>query len=137
MERARRSWPSEHPILVDKFLEERHRGGCRLPCDGTRTVIGGVMQHIEEAGIHSGDSACVMPPHLARRTRSSRRSSQQTRALALELNVSGLMNIQFAVPAPGSDDQVYVLEGKPAGQPDRAVRVEGHRPFRWPASRPW
>ena len=98
----------EHPILVDKFLEDAIEVDVDALADGSEVVIGGVMQHIEEAGIHSGDSACVLPPislkpHLLAEIR------QQTRALGLELRVSGLMNIQFAI----KDDQVYLLEVNP------------------------
>jgi carbamoyl-phosphate synthase large subunit len=98
----------EHPILVDKFLEDAIEVDVDALADGREVVIGGVMQHIEEAGIHSGDSACVLPPislkpHLLEEIR------QQTRALGLELGVSGLMNIQFAI----KDEQVYLLEVNP------------------------
>jgi len=98
----------EHPILVDKFLEDAIEVDVDALADGSEVVIGGVMQHIEEAGIHSGDSACVLPPislkpHLLAEIR------EQTRALGLELGVSGLMNIQFAI----KDDQVFLLEVNP------------------------
>src|SRR5205807_2458291 len=77
--------------------------------DGTRTLIGGVMQHIEEAGVHSGDSACVIPPHSLPAAVVAT-IKLQTRALALELGVKGLMNVQFAV---GRDGTVHVLEVNP------------------------
>jgi carbamoyl-phosphate synthase large subunit len=76
--------------------------------DGERTVIGGIMEHIEEAGIHSGDSACVLPPYSLS-LEIQEEIKRQTRALAAELGVVGLMNIQFAV----KDHQVYVLEVNP------------------------
>ena len=98
----------EHPILVDKFLEDAIEVDVDALCDGTEVVIGGIMQHIEEAGIHSGDSACSLPPYsLAPAIVDDIR--RQTEALALELNVIGLMNIQFAV----KDGDVYLLEVNP------------------------
>ncbi len=84
------------PILIDKFLESAVEVDVDSLSDGTRTYIGGVMQHIEEAGIHSGDSACVIPPHsLPPDVVAEIR--RQTRELARELNVKGLMNVQFAI----------------------------------------
>ncbi|MGO9580233.1 MAG: carbamoyl-phosphate synthase large subunit [Desulfobaccales bacterium] len=98
----------DHPILIDKFLEDAIEVDVDAICDGHITVIGGIMEHIEEAGIHSGDSACVLPPYSL--TRSIQEEiKQQTRALAAELGVIGLLNIQFAV----KDHQVYVLEVNP------------------------
>ena len=98
----------DHPILIDKFLEDAIEVDVDAICDGHITVIGGIMEHIEEAGIHSGDSACVLPPYSL--TRSIQEEIKtQTRALAAELGVIGLLNIQFAV----KDDQVYVLEVNP------------------------
>jgi carbamoyl-phosphate synthase large subunit len=97
------------PILIDKFLESAIEVDVDSLSDGRRTLIGGVMQHIEEAGVHSGDSACVIPPHsLSRQVVEEIR--RQTRALAQELNVRGLMNVQFAVARDGT---VYVLEVNP------------------------
>lgn len=97
------------PILIDKFLESAIEVDVDCLSDGARTLIGGVMQHIEEAGIHSGDSACVIPPHSlpAPVVDEIRR---QTRELARELQVQGLMNVQFAVSRDGT---VYVLEVNP------------------------
>ncbi len=98
----------DHPILIDKFLEDAIEVDVDAICDGHITVIGGIMEHIEEAGIHSGDSACVLPPYSL--TRSIQEEIKaQTRALAAELGVIGLINIQFAV----KDNQVYVLEVNP------------------------
>jgi carbamoyl-phosphate synthase large subunit len=104
------------PVLIDKFLESAIEVDVDGLSDGTRTVIGGVMQHIEEAGIHSGDSACVLPPHsLPPEVVDEIR--RQTRELARELKVKGLMNIQFAVQkAPKGADApaaIYVLEVNP------------------------
>jgi carbamoyl-phosphate synthase large subunit len=98
----------DHPILIDKFLEDAIEVDVDAICDGRITVIGGLMEHIEEAGIHSGDSACVLPPYSL--TRSIQEDIKtQTRALAAELGVIGLLNIQFAV----KDRQIYVLEVNP------------------------
>jgi carbamoyl-phosphate synthase large subunit len=95
-------------ILVDKFLESAVEVDVDGLCDGTQAVIGGVMQHIEEAGIHSGDSTSVLPPHsLPFSVIAS--IEEQTRQIALELGVVGLLNIQFAV----QDHRVYVLEVNP------------------------
>jgi carbamoyl-phosphate synthase large subunit len=98
----------EHPVLVDKFLNDAIEIDVDAVCDGTRVVIGGVMEHIEEAGVHSGDSACSLPPYSlgADVVEEIRR---QTVALALGLKVVGLMNIQFAVQA----GTIYVLEVNP------------------------
>src|SRR5262249_58441068 len=84
------------PVLIDKFLESAFEIDVDCLCDGQRVIIGGVMQHIEEAGVHSGDSACVIPPHSLPRA-VIEEIKRQTRALALELQVKGLMNVQFAV----------------------------------------
>src|SRR5205085_165389 len=84
------------PVLIDKFLESAIEVDVDCLADGRRTYIGGVMQHIEEAGIHSGDSACVIPPHSLPPTVVAE-IKRQTRELARELNVKGLMNVQFAV----------------------------------------
>jgi carbamoyl-phosphate synthase large subunit len=98
----------EHPILIDKFLEDAIEVDVDAVCDGVRTIVGGVMEHIEEAGIHSGDSACAIPPYsLSAETIA--RLKEQTHALAEALQVRGLMNIQFAV----KDGDIYVLEVNP------------------------
>jgi carbamoyl-phosphate synthase large subunit len=98
----------DRPILVDKFLEEAIEIDVDAIADGRIVVIGGIMEHIEEAGIHSGDSTCVLPPHtLGRAVVDEIRRA--TKALATELAVVGLMNVQFAV----KDDKVYVLEVNP------------------------
>jgi carbamoyl-phosphate synthase large subunit len=97
------------PILIDKFLESAIEVDVDCLCDGQRTLIGGVMQHIEEAGIHSGDSACVIPPHSLTAP-VIEVIKRQTSAMALELKVKGLMNVQFAV---SRDGVVYVLEVNP------------------------
>jgi carbamoyl-phosphate synthase large subunit len=95
-------------VLIDKFLEDAIEVDVDAISDGQTIVIGGIMEHIEEAGIHSGDSACVLPPYsLSKEIQAD--IKQQTRALARELGVIGLLNIQFAV----KDGQVFVLEVNP------------------------
>ena len=98
----------DHPILIDKFLEGAIEIDVDAICDGHQTVIGGIMEHIEEAGIHSGDSASVLPPH-GLSPGLSKRIMEQTRQLAEALHVIGLLNIQFAV----RDDEIFVLEVNP------------------------
>jgi carbamoyl-phosphate synthase large subunit len=98
----------EHPVLIDKFLEDAIEVDVDAVCDGTRTIVGGVMEHIEEAGIHSGDSACAIPP-FSLSADIVRRLKEQTYALAEALSVRGLMNIQFAVKG----GEIYVLEVNP------------------------
>ncbi|MGL4368171.1 MAG: carbamoyl-phosphate synthase large subunit, partial [Spirochaetota bacterium] len=85
----------EHPVLVDKFLEEALEIDVDAICDGEDVYIGAIMEHIEEAGIHSGDSACMIPPKSISADMMAEIATQ-TKALALELGVKGLMNIQFA-----------------------------------------
>jgi carbamoyl-phosphate synthase large subunit len=98
----------DHPVLIDKFLEDAIEVDVDALSDGTRTIVAGVMEHIEEAGIHSGDSACAIPPYsLGQEIIEELR--RQTRLLAEALNVCGLMNIQFAV----KDGAIYVLEVNP------------------------
>ncbi len=98
----------EYPILIDKYLQDAIEVDVDALCDGTDVVIGGVMEHIEEAGIHSGDSACSLPPYSLP-TEVVSEIKRQTRLLALALKVVGLINIQFAV----KDKKVYVLEVNP------------------------
>jgi len=98
----------EHPILVDAFLEDAFEFDVDALCDGTDVFVAGIMQHIEEAGIHSGDSACVLPAYEL--TSISRRLIKDyTKELALSLNTVGLINIQFAM----KNDVVYVIEVNP------------------------
>ena len=98
----------EHPILIDKFLEDAIEVDVDAIADGERVVIGGIMEHIEEAGIHSGDSACVLPPYTLS-DQLLEVIKENTYALAKELKVKGLMNIQYAV----RNDVVYILEVNP------------------------
>jgi len=98
----------EHPILIDKFLDEAIEIDVDALCDGTDVVIGGIMEHIEEAGIHSGDSACSLPPYsISDEVVAEIR--RQTVLMALELNVKGLMNVQYAL----KDGVIYILEVNP------------------------
>ncbi len=98
----------EHPVLVDKFLQNAIEVDVDALSDGSEVVIGGIMQHIEEAGIHSGDSACTLPP-FSLPDAIIAEIRRQTIALALELKVIGLMNIQFAI----KDGAIYLLEVNP------------------------
>jgi len=107
MERAVQASP-DHPILVDKFLEDAIEMDVDAISDGETVVIGGIMEHIEEAGIHSGDSACSLPPRSVSEIL-LKEIREQTKAMALELGVVGLINIQFAI----KDEVVYVLEVNP------------------------
>ncbi len=98
----------QRPVLIDKFLEEAVEVDVDAVCDGTDCVIGAVMEHIEEAGVHSGDSACVIPAQqLSKKVQDEIRS--QTVKIAKALNVIGLLNIQYAV----QNEQVYILEVNP------------------------
>jgi len=97
-----------HPILIDKFLEDAIEVDVDAVADGEMCIVAGVMEHIEEAGVHSGDSACVLPPHTLSKD-IVERIKTQTKALAKELKVVGLMNVQYAV----KDNEVYVLEVNP------------------------
>ena len=101
----------EHPILVDKFLEDAIEIDVDALSDGEDVFIGGIMEHIEEAGVHSGDSACVMPPQSISNDVLETIKEYTTR-LALELNVVGLMNIQYAVKTD-TGSKVYIIEANP------------------------
>ena len=107
MEHAVEASP-EHPILIDNFLEKATEVDVDAISDGTDVIIGGVMEHIEEAGIHSGDSACSLPA-FSMDSKLIETIKEQACALARELNVIGLINIQFAV----KNDDIYILEVNP------------------------
>ncbi|AKS34535.1 carbamoyl-phosphate synthase large subunit [Mycolicibacterium goodii] len=98
----------EHPVLVDRFLEDAIEIDVDALCDGTEVYVGGIMEHIEEAGIHSGDSACALPPVTLGRSdiEAVRRA---TEAIAHGIGVVGLLNVQYAL----KDDVLYVLEANP------------------------
>jgi len=99
---------NDHPILIDQFIENAFEFDVDALCDGEEVFIGGIMQHIEEAGVHSGDSSCVIPPYEVSDV-VKKEIESITAKLALELKVVGLINLQFAV----KDDKVYVLEVNP------------------------
>jgi carbamoyl-phosphate synthase large subunit len=99
---------NEHPILIDKFLDDAAELDVDAISDGSTVVVAGIMEHIEEAGIHSGDSACSLPP-FSLNPDLIQEIKRQTRLLALELKVKGLMNIQFAI----KDETIYILEVNP------------------------
>jgi carbamoyl-phosphate synthase large subunit len=105
---AAREEGMEPTLLIDQYLDHAIEVDVDLVCDGTKAVIGGVMQHIEEAGVHSGDSTSVLPPHSLP-SHVVATIEKQAKAMALELGVVGLMNVQFAV----KDEVVYVLEVNP------------------------
>ncbi|NNE44373.1 MAG: ATP-grasp domain-containing protein [Gemmatimonadetes bacterium] len=107
MKESQKASPGQ-PVQIDLFLEDAFEFDVDALCDGDRCVIGGVMQHIEEAGIHSGDSACVLPPYKIG-DRDLEIIRTQTAAVARELGVRGLVNIQFAIQG----DDVYILEVNP------------------------
>jgi carbamoyl-phosphate synthase large subunit len=98
----------EHPVLIDRFLEDAIEVDVDALSDGTEVIIGGIMEHIEEAGIHSGDSACSLPPYSLSSGLVDTIKTH-SKALARELNVIGLMNVQFAV----KDNDIYILEVNP------------------------
>ncbi|TDZ45521.1 carbamoyl-phosphate synthase large subunit [Mycobacteroides franklinii] len=98
----------EHPVLVDRFLEDAIEIDVDALCDGTEVYLGGVMEHIEEAGIHSGDSACALPPVTLGRS-DIEKVRTATEAIAHGIGVVGLLNVQYAL----KDDVLYVLEANP------------------------
>ncbi|MEH6457936.1 MAG: carbamoyl-phosphate synthase large subunit [Cocleimonas sp.] len=99
---------NDSPVLLDRFLDDAIEVDVDAICDGKDVLIGGIMQHIEQAGVHSGDSACSLPPYsLSKEIQDKLRD--QSREMALALNVVGLMNVQFAIKG----DDVYVLEVNP------------------------
>jgi carbamoyl-phosphate synthase large subunit len=102
----------DHPVLIDKFLEDAIEVDVDAVADGELVIVGGVMEHIEEAGIHSGDSACAIPP-FSLPTSVIEEIKQATYAMARSLNVRGLMNVQYAVKTVDGKHIVYVLEVNP------------------------
>ncbi len=99
---------NDAPVLLDRFLDDAIEVDIDAICDGKEVVIGGIMEHIEQAGVHSGDSACSLPPHsLSKEIQDVMR--EQVKAMALELGVVGLMNTQFAI----KDGEVYLIEVNP------------------------
>ncbi|MFC7421974.1 carbamoyl-phosphate synthase large subunit [Iodobacter arcticus] len=103
---------NDSPVLLDRFLNDAIEVDVDAICDGTDVLIGGIMEHIEQAGVHSGDSACSLPPFsLSKEIQDELR--RQTVLMAKGLNVVGLMNVQFAIQGKGSDAVVFVLEVNP------------------------
>jgi len=103
---------NDSPVLLDRYLNDAIEVDVDALCDGTDVVIGGIMEHIEQAGVHSGDSACSLPPYsLSNALQDELR--RQTLLMAMALKVVGLMNVQFAVKQEDGVDVVYVLEVNP------------------------
>jgi len=103
---------NDSPVLLDRFLNDAIEVDVDALCDGDQVLMGGIMEHIEQAGVHSGDSACSLPPYsLSLSIQNELR--QQTVAMAKALGVVGLMNVQFAIKGQGEDAVVYVLEVNP------------------------
>ena len=102
----------DSPVLLDRFLNDAIEVDVDCLSDGTRTFIGGVMEHIEQAGVHSGDSACSLPPYSLKQA-TIEELKRQTSLMAKGLNVVGLMNVQFAIQQKDGEDVVYVLEVNP------------------------
>ena len=98
----------DNPILIDKFIDHAMEVDVDAISDGTQVHVAGIMQHIEEAGIHSGDSACSLPP-VSIKPFLIKEIENQTKKLALALKVKGFMNIQFAI----KKDEIYVIEVNP------------------------
>src|SRR5438128_3872672 len=98
------------PVLIDRYLRDAIEVDVDAICDGTDVAVCGVLQHIEEAGVHSGDSACSIPPYSLT-AEIVGEIERQTRELALALKVKGLMNVQFAV----KEGEVYLIEVNPRG----------------------
>ena len=98
----------EHPILIDRFLEDAYEFDVDAICDGEDVFIGGIMQHIEEAGVHSGDSSCMLPAYMLPDD-IDKKIRTQTRHIALQLNTLGLINIQYAL----KDNELYIIEVNP------------------------
>ena len=100
----------DSPVLLDRFLDDAIEVDVDAICDGEQVLVGGIMQHIEQAGVHSGDSACSLPPYSLSED-VQKRMREMARELALGLNVVGLMNAQFAIKG----DDIYVIEVNPRG----------------------
>jgi carbamoyl-phosphate synthase large subunit len=103
----------DSPVLIDQYLSRATEVDVDALCDGTDVFVAGVMEHIEEAGVHSGDSACSLPP-FSLSAATIAEMKRQTEKMALALNVRGLMNVQFAIEEPHSDSpRIFVLEVNP------------------------
>jgi carbamoyl-phosphate synthase large subunit len=117
---------NESPVLLDRFLDDAIEVDIDAICDGRDVLIGGIMEHIEQAGVHSGDSACSLPPYTLSQSLQDRMREQM--AMARSLGVVGLMNAQFAIKG----DDIYILEVNPRAP--RAPSPSSPRPSgcRWP-----
>ena len=113
----------EHPVLVDRFIDDAVEIDVDALYDGTELFLGGVMERVEEAGIHSGDSSCALPPITLGAARDHSGSGEATESIARGVGVLGLINIQFAL----GSDVLYVLEANPRASSDRPVRLQGDR----------
>src|SRR5690606_20079738 len=102
----------DSPVLLDRFLNDAIEVDVDCICDGERVLIGGVMEHIEQAGVHSGDSACSLPPYSLS-TQLVDELKRQSALMARALDVVGLMNVQFAIQETNGEHRVYVLEVNP------------------------
>ena len=102
----------DSPVLIDGYLRDATELDVDVLCDGDEVVVAGILEHIEEAGVHSGDSACSMPPHSLSQAIIDE-LTRQASAMAKALNVVGLMNVQFAVRG----DTIYVIEANPRASP--------------------
>ncbi len=112
----------DNPVLIDRYLNDAIEVDVDCIADGETVYVAGVMEHIEEAGIHSGDSACSLPPYTLSPAMVTELKAE-TEAMAKALGVVGLMNVQYAI----KDDVIYVLEVNPRASAHRAVRRQGHR----------
>ena len=113
------------PVLIDRFLEDAIEVDVDAICDGQQVIVAGIMEHIEEAGVHSGDSACAIPPYsLAGPDLAEIREA--THKLARQMRVVGLMNVQYRDQEGRRPAGAVRARSEPAGQPHGAVRVEGH-----------
>ena len=112
---------NEKPILLDSYLKDAIEIDVDVISDGKEVIIGGILQHIEQAGIHSGDSACSLPPYSLDE-RIIKRLEDQSKKLAYELNIIGLMNIQFAI----QNGEIYILEVNPRAK-DRSFHFKMYR----------
>ena len=123
---------AKSPVLLDRFLDDAIEVDVDCISDGAEVMIGGIMEHIEQAGIHSGDSACSLPPYSLP-TKLQDELRRQTALMARALKVVGLMNVQFAIKGDvarfgdGDAATIYVLEVNPARVAHGAVRLEGDR----------
>jgi hypothetical protein len=117
---------NESPVLLDRFLNDATEVDVDALSDGEQVIIGGIMEHIEQAGVHSGDSACSLPPYtLSAALQDELR--RKTEAMARALDVIGLMNVQFAIQGEGRRSDRLRARGESAGVAYRSLRVQGVR----------